>query len=99
VEAVLSGREALERFAPGRYDVVLIDLAMPGMAGDQVAREMRQIDPSVVTVLITGWEVRPDDPRLWAFDFQLQKPFDDLDEVEAVVAQAKARHDSLTGDV
>jgi len=99
VETVLNGREALERFAPGRYDAVLIDLAMPGMPGDQVAREMHQIDPSVVTVLITGWDVRPDDPRLWTFDYQLQKPFKDLDEVETVVAQAIARHNALSGNI
>jgi len=72
---------------------------MPEMAGDEVAREMQQMDPSVITVLITGWDVRPDDPRLWAFDFQLQKPFDDLDEVEVVVAQAKARYDALASHI
>jgi len=93
VETVLSGREALERFALGRYDVVLIDLAMPGIPGDQVAQEMQQLDPSVVTVLITGWDLRSDARRKSEFDFQIEKPFDDLDAVEQVVTQAIARHD------
>ena len=93
VEIVLDGPEALEGFIPGRYDVVLIDLGLPGMSGDRVVREMKRVDPAVVSVLITGWVMRPDDVRLRVFDFQLPKPFDDLDEVEDVVAQAIDLHD------
>ena len=73
VEGVLNGQEALETFEPGRYDVVLIDLGMPGIPGDRVAREMRDADPSVVTVLVTGWELEAGDPRLAPFDFTLLK--------------------------
>ena len=87
------GREALERFELGRYDVALIDLRISGTPGDQVAREMRQADPALVTVLITGWELKADDLRLARFDFRLQKPFDDLDRVEEVVARAIELHD------
>jgi PAS domain S-box-containing protein len=93
VETVSDGQEGFERFSPGRFDVVLIDLGLPGMSGDRVAREMRRVDPAVVSVLITGWEMRPDDARLRVFDFQIPKPFDDLDEVEKVVAQAIDLHD------
>jgi len=93
IETVLDGRKALERFAPSQNDVVLIDLGMPGLPGDRVAREMRRIDPAVITVLITGWDLKLDDPKLTLFDFQVQKPFDDLDEVENVVARAINLHD------
>ncbi|MFC1525446.1 response regulator [Candidatus Latescibacterota bacterium] len=58
VKVAGDGREALDRFGRGQYDAVLIDLGMPGMAGDQVAARMRQLDPSVATVLITGWDAR-----------------------------------------
>ena len=49
---------------------------------------MRSVDPEIVTVLITGWKLDPDDERLVAFDFLAQKPFDDLHEVEAIVERA-----------
>ena len=42
----------MEEFVHGRYDVALIDLGMPGTPGDRVARQMRQVDPAVVTVMI-----------------------------------------------
>ena len=92
---MLTGPEALERFAPGAYDVALIDLGLPGLPGDRVAREMKRRDPLVVTGLITGWDLGPDDPRRDAFDFEIGKPFQDLDQVEKAVAAAIERHDSL----
>ena len=88
VALVADGREGLERFAAGSFDAVLIDLAMPGMPGDQVAREMKRIDPAIGTVLITGWDIPPGDDRLAFFDFKLGKPFDDLDNIEAVIDRA-----------
>jgi signal transduction histidine kinase len=93
VKTVLDGREALEQFAPDQYDVVLIDLGMPGLPGDRIAREIKQADPLVITVLITGWDLKPDDPRKDIFDFRIEKPFDDLDEVENIVARAIELHD------
>ena len=93
VEVVEDGRKAVEAFAPGRYDVALIDMGIPGIPGDRVGREIREADPSLATVLITGWELDEDDPRASGFDFRLQKPFDDLGEVETAVARAIALHD------
>jgi CheY-like chemotaxis protein len=94
MEIVSNGEEALARFAPGRYDAVLVDLGLPGLAGDQVVQEMQRLDPLVSTVLITGWELESADPRLSVFDFHLQKPFGGLNEVEQVVARAVALHDT-----
>ena len=88
VDRVESGTEALERLAPGTYDVVLIDLGLADMSGDEVARKIREIDPIVGLVLITGWELREDDERLSAFDFWLQKPFAQPDYVRSTVAMA-----------
>ena len=88
MDVVADGREAVAGFVPGQYDVVLIDMGIPGIPGDRVAREMRQADPSLVTVLITGWELDEGDPRVSAFDFRVQKPLDDLAEVEIVVGRA-----------
>ncbi len=93
VRYVSNGRQALNAFANGGYDVALIDLGMPGIPGDQVAREIRQIDPPAVTVLMTGWKLGDGDPRLSAFDFHLWKPFKVLDEVRDVVARAVKLHD------
>lgn len=55
---------------------------------------MRRVDPSLATVLMTGWNLQEDDQRLSAFDFQMEKPFDNLDRVLNAVAQAIDLHDA-----
>ena len=61
--------------------------------------EMRKRDSFLATVLITGWKLQEDDPRLAAFDFHVQKPFEDLNEVEDVIAQAIELHDLRADEI
>ena len=72
---VASGPEALASFERDRYEMAFVDLSMPEMAGDEVARRLRECDPHLVTVLITGWSLAADDPRLAHFDLTAGKPF------------------------
>ena len=88
VESTDSGADAIERVKRDTYDVALVDLGMPEMRGDRVAEAMRRADASLATVLITGWQVEDGDPALEYFDFRLQKPFHDVDEVMQTVARA-----------
>jgi signal transduction histidine kinase/CheY-like chemotaxis protein len=55
VTAAASGEEALEHFAPGRYDLVFTDLGMPGMGGAALLGHLRARDPHLIAVVITGW--------------------------------------------
>jgi CheY-like chemotaxis protein len=51
------GREAVELFAARASEVVcvLLDLAMPGMDGEETFRELRRIQPSVRVILASGY--------------------------------------------
>lgn len=56
----LSGSEAIEVFGENTFDLVICDLAMPGMNGWDVGKALRQIckereRPEVPFVLLTGW--------------------------------------------
>lgn len=44
VEVVDCGEKALERFEPGKYDLIFMDIGLPGIQGDAVARLMRKIE-------------------------------------------------------
>jgi CheY-like chemotaxis protein len=88
VDHVADGIQALAKVTTGRYDAVLIDLGIPGLPGDRVARGIRGIDPNVGTILITGWPLASDDPRLGLFDYRLEKPFQELGHLRSVVAHA-----------
>ena len=73
--------------------MALIDLGIPKIPGHEVARQIRQRDPSVVTVLITGWVLPPEDERLTHFDLYLQKPIMAM-ALSGAMAQAAALYDS-----
>ncbi|MCC7263738.1 MAG: response regulator, partial [Candidatus Latescibacteria bacterium] len=97
VAVFTDGRQAIEQFSAGSYDVAIIDLGMPGMPGDQVAQRIRQLDPAVATILFSGWELELEDPRRELFDFALRKPLRDLHTFEGVVAQAVLLRDQRAG--
>ncbi|MCC7264602.1 MAG: PAS domain S-box protein [Candidatus Latescibacteria bacterium] len=96
VELFTEGQQALEQFAAGRYDVAILDLGMPGISGDQLARRIQAIDPAVARILFSGWVLEADDPRRALFDLVLQKPLRDLVAFEEAVAQALILRDQRT---
>jgi CheY-like chemotaxis protein len=53
-DAASGGTEALALFDRNRYDIVLTDLLMPGMSGWEVLAAVRQRDPRMPVVIITG---------------------------------------------
>jgi DNA-binding response OmpR family regulator len=57
VTTVQSGFECLERFRkqPHGFALVLLDLSMPFMDGEETFRRLRSINPNVVALLSTGF--------------------------------------------
>jgi CheY-like chemotaxis protein len=53
-ETAADGARGLARFDEGGWDIVITDLAMPGMSGWEVAEAIRQRSSSMPIVLITG---------------------------------------------
>ena len=49
------GTAGLDLFRGKQVDAVLLDYQMPGMKGDEVARQMRLLDSSVPIILVTGF--------------------------------------------
>jgi two-component system, NarL family, capsular synthesis sensor histidine kinase RcsC len=62
-DAASGGAEALALFDQNRYDIVLTDLLMPGMSGWEVLAAVRQRNPRIPVVIITGTAPTADDPR------------------------------------
>ena len=72
-EVVYSAEEALAQFGLGKFDVVFIDFKMPGMKGDQLAREIKTRDPAQTIILLTGSPPLPIPVDIAAV---ILKPFD-----------------------
>ncbi len=57
VTARTDSQEALDVFAkhPHDFDLVITDMTMPYMSGDQLAQKMLDIEPNIPVILCTGF--------------------------------------------
>ena len=55
VDTALSGREAFEKYAGADFDMVFTDLRMPGQDGLEVARRIKEMNPWLPIVVVTGY--------------------------------------------
>ncbi len=55
VDATDSGDQAVQRLFTGSYDVLLTDRAMPGMNGDELARQAKLLAPEVLVIMLSGF--------------------------------------------
>lgn len=92
VEAIADPRLAAERVKTRRFGAVVSDIRMPNEDGISVLREVRQLDPDMPFVLMTGaptMETAVSAVEYGALRY-LQKPFD-IDVLVAVVREALQR--------
>ena len=76
VETANNGREGLETFYKGRFDLVITDRAMPDINGVQLAMLIKQVAPEVPIIMLTGFgdmmKITGDIPA--EIDYLLSKP-------------------------
>jgi two-component system response regulator HydG len=78
VATTVSGEDAMKQLRERPSDLVLVDLRMPGITGLDVLKALREANPRVKVVLMTGFgtiDTAVEAVKLGAMDF-LTKPFD-----------------------
>jgi len=94
VVAVESGERALEELERQRFDLIFLDLVLPGLSGVDVLRAIKERNKSTLVAVITGYG---DDPiALKAMSlgplFLIRKPFKMSDITEVLDAVVRSRH-------
>jgi len=100
VDTATSGPEALRRIEEHPYDLVVLDIMMPGMDGLEVLQRVKEAHPDIDIVMITGLseiDVAVRAMKLGAFDY-LPKPFEP-DQLKLVLARALERRRLLQENV
>jgi signal transduction histidine kinase len=93
VSTAENGAEGLHKLREGSFDLVLLDAMMPGMGGLELLDYVREHDPDLICVMITGYatvDLAAQAMKQGAYDF-LPKPFTS-DELVAVVQRGFDEH-------
>jgi len=78
VETATTARDALLKLPGQRWDVALVDIKMPGMDGLELQRKLREVDPEILIIIMTGYasvETAVQALKDGAYDY-ITKPFD-----------------------
>lgn len=95
VDHVTTGEDALEQATSNGYDVILLDLMLPGIQGKDVCRKLRARSTKTPILMLTALdspEEKVEGLKVGADDY-LPKPFD----FDELVARIEALHRRATG--
>ena len=87
-----NGEEGLENLESFQPDLALVDLKMPALSGYEVLERIHEFDPTIVTIVITGFatvDAAVESMKIGTYDF-LPKPFKP-DELRLIVQRGLER--------
>ncbi len=87
-----NGREALEYFKHGDFDLAIIDVELPVMNGLDLTAEIKKIEPEFPVILITGYShlYKPQDVLSLDVEAFLKKPIN-VTELVSIINQIISR--------
>lgn len=55
IEICHDGLQAVKRLQEGGFDLIILDLVMPGLTGLEVLKYAKKLDPDLIVIIITGY--------------------------------------------
>ncbi len=98
VDTACDSAVALKKLEGQRYDILLVDIRMPGMDGMELQERLRSIDPNLVVIIMTAYasvETAITALKRGAFDY-ITKPFEPEDLSQLI--QNAVRHRGVSAE-
>ncbi len=97
VDTALNGESAVEQIRANGFDVVILDVLMPGKNGIETLKEIKNINPLLQVIMLTGHgtvQTGIEGMKLGAYDY-LMKPTDTRELVEKInrAYEVKSEHE------
>jgi signal transduction histidine kinase/ActR/RegA family two-component response regulator len=90
VTITANGQEALEKYKEQTFDIVILDLEMPVMGGEETARQMRQFNPDIPILALSAHALSDVQKQvLEIMDGYLAKPID-FNQLELTIQKLKS---------
>jgi DNA-binding NtrC family response regulator len=89
VTTVANPAQVLDELKNKPYQIIILDLKMPGMSGEELLRRIRAIDSDICIIIYTGYptvDSAVDTMKQQVFDY-IKKPFN-IDDFRAVIRKA-----------
>lgn len=100
VDTAEDAKKALKKLQENAWDIVLLDIKMPGMDGMELQKRINEIDPNIIVIMITAYasvDTAVQALKEGAFDY-ITKPFDPDDMghlIRNAVAQRKLTAENI----
>ena len=97
VASVNNGQQAITRISKEAYDVIFLDMKMPGMCGMEVLEKVKSISPETVVILMTAHgtiETAVEAMKKGAYDYII-KPFSP-EQIELLILRVNERQKLIT---
>ena len=103
VECAYDGEEALEKAKENQYDIILLDVMLPGLTGFEVCQAIREFS-SVPIIMLTakGEDMDKILGLEYGADDYITKPFNILEvkaRIKAIMRRTNAKEESQTGSI
>ncbi|MCK8817962.1 response regulator [Natroniella sulfidigena] len=95
VVTAVNGEDGLEKIEEGDFEIILLDMKLPGIDGMEVLKKIEELDSEASVIMITGFgtvKTAVEAMKLGALDY-LRKPFSS-DEIRGVVQEVLERRTS-----
>ena len=97
VDSVENGKEALDKLSGKGYDLVLMDMRMPVMSGQDAIEKLEAINPEIKVVILSGYPPSHELEKKIEYGLYgyMPKPFDNNELISCIErALEKAKNDS-----
>ena len=98
VEVAETGKEAIEKTEKKWFNVALIDIRLPDISGTQLLTELREGNPKMRKIIVTGFPTLPNaiEALNKQADAYLTKPFEMLKMIEIIKDQLALQESEKT---
>jgi two-component system OmpR family response regulator/two-component system response regulator TctD len=95
IETSVSGEDALSRIKEKTFDIIITDISMPGIGGEELINHIRKLDLNILIVAMSGWMGNLEGQNSLGADYTLSKPFT-IDDLQIMITKLyKSKNDLI----